>query len=39
MPDLIIYAIVAVTIASYTIIAWLTAGIIYRKWRRHHVKG
>ena len=34
MPDLIIYAIVAVTIASYTIIAWLTAGIVYRRLTR-----
>ena len=39
MPDFIITSIIAVTIVSYAIIAWLAAGIIYRKWRRHHVKG
>jgi hypothetical protein len=34
MPDFIIDAIVAVTIGNYAIIAWLFAGIVYRRLTR-----
>ena len=34
MPDFIIASIIAVTIVSYAIIAWLFAGIVYRRLTR-----